>query len=227
MQISNAHGLTLASDGGQLCQGMAATLLPEILAALRGLPEGQAGVRIHGIDTLRALLDREGNIGSVAASFLGDRCRPVRAVLFDKTGQTNWSLGWHQDRTVCVQRRVEVDGYGPWTTKGGMQHVVPPFELLARMVTLRIHLDDVPADNAPLLIAPGSHLVGRIPVEDYDDVVARCGIYACLARAGDIWAYATPVLHASKAAKPARRRRVLQVDYSVDELAGGLKWLGI
>ena len=30
------------------------------------------------------------------------------------------------------------------------------------MVTLRVHLDPVPATNAPLLIAPGSHKLGRI-----------------------------------------------------------------
>jgi hypothetical protein len=34
-------------------------------------------------------------------------------------------------------------------------YVAPPFEVLARMVTLRLHLDDVPATNAPLLVAPG------------------------------------------------------------------------
>jgi hypothetical protein len=31
------------------------------------------------------------------------------------------------------------------------------------MVTLRIHLDDTPAANAPLLIAPGSHALGKVP----------------------------------------------------------------
>jgi len=68
----------------------------------------------------------------------------VRAILFDKNAKTNWSLAWHQDRTICVKQRIEVDGYGPWTTKGRMQHVAPPFDLLARMLTLRVHLDDVP-----------------------------------------------------------------------------------
>jgi hypothetical protein len=34
--------------------------------------------------------------------------------------------------------------------------LAPPFDLLAGMVTLRLHLDPVPATNARLLIAPGS-----------------------------------------------------------------------
>lgn len=54
-----------------------------------------------------------------------------------------------------VRERRHVPGYGPWTVKDGLLHVAPPFEILAGMVTLRVHLDPVPVTNAPLLIAPG------------------------------------------------------------------------
>jgi len=47
------------------------------------------------------------------------------------------------------------------------------------------------------------------------------------AEAGDIWLYATPILHASEAAAEPDRRRVLQVDFSAEELPGGLHWLGV
>jgi hypothetical protein len=46
---------------------------------------------------------------------------------------------------MAVAERLEVDGFGPWTVKNGFVHVAPPFDLLAGMVTLRIHLDPVPA----------------------------------------------------------------------------------
>jgi len=72
-------------------------------------------------------------------------------------------LAWHQDRTIAVVRRKDIEGFGPWTVKSGWPHVAPPFELLAEMVTLRIHLDPVTEANAPLLIAPGSHRFGRVP----------------------------------------------------------------
>jgi hypothetical protein len=219
--------LDLVKDGAQHVRAAVLPALPAISNALRNLPSEQAGVRIYGVAALRPILDAKGAIGTIAAQFLGQRCRPVRAILFDKTAAMNWSLAWHQDRTICVKRRINVEGYGPWTTKGGMQHVAPPFELLARMITLRVHLDDVPAGNSPLLIARGSHVSGRVPIEEYDGVVARCGIYACLATAGDVWAYATPILHASEAATVTAHRRVLQIDYSADELAGGLDWLGV
>jgi ectoine hydroxylase-related dioxygenase (phytanoyl-CoA dioxygenase family) len=122
---------------------------------------------------------------------------------------------------------VEVEGFGPWSIKAGLHHVAPPFDLLARMITLRVHLDDVPATNAPLLIAPGSHKHGRVSVDRIDSVVARCGTVACLASAGDTWVYSTPILHASASASTPARRRVLQIDFSAEALPGGLQWLGV
>ena len=151
----------------------------------------------------------------------------MRAILFDKSAEQNWSLGWHQDRTIVVHQRIDMGGFGPWSVKSGMVHVEPPFELLASMVTVRVHFDAVPATNAPLLIAPGSHSRGRIPTADIPDVVRDCGIFPCLADAGDLWLYATPILHASEAALEPRHRRVLQVDYAARQLSGGLHWLGV
>lgn len=227
ISCARASGLTLAVDGAQHIPAAASGVLADIGAAVAELPSLQAGVRIHGVETLSCILVAGEAIGGVASTFLGSECRPVRAILFDKSATTNWSLGWHQDRTICVKQRIEVDGYGPWTTKRGLQHVAPPFELLSRMITLRVHLDDVPAENSPLLIAPGSHLLGRVPIDRYAEVVSQCGQFACLAQAGDIWAYATPILHASEAASITGHRRVLQVDYSADLLPGGLEWLGV
>jgi len=94
-------------------------------------------------------------------------------------------------------------------------------------MTIRIHLDAVPTTNAPLLIAPGSHRLGRVPESQIELAVGRHGVRACLAHAGDIWVYSTPILHASDAAIEPLRRRVLQVDYAAEELPGGVEWLGI
>jgi ectoine hydroxylase-related dioxygenase (phytanoyl-CoA dioxygenase family) len=173
------------------------------------------------------LLEHRGIIGAVAANYLGAAARPVRSLLFDKSGTSNWSLGWHQDRTIAVAERRNVDGFGPWTVKAGMIHVEPPAPLQAAMITLRVHLDPVDACNAPLLVAPGSHRLGRVPEADIAAVVQRCGAATCTAEAGDVWTYSTPILHASDAAARPRHRRVLQIDYAANELPGGLRWLGI
>jgi ectoine hydroxylase-related dioxygenase (phytanoyl-CoA dioxygenase family) len=92
------------------------------------------------------------------------------------------------------------------------------------MTTIRIHLDAVTQHNAPLLIAPGSHRMGRIPVGMIEDAVASCGQYACLAETGDVWVYSTPILHASRRSTGFARRRVLQVDLSAEALPNGLEW---
>lgn len=218
---------TFPIEGAQLFRGAVKCCLPALEDALAGLPIEAAGTRLHGIVALRPLLATDGCVGTIAATVLGPPARPVRAILFNKSSETNWGLGWHQDRTICVKERREIIGFGPWTTKRGMIHVAPPFDLLAQMVTLRVHLDDVPETNAPLLIAPGSHRLGRVEVGEIDEAVERCGIRACLAKAGDAWLYATPILHASDASTSPRSRRVLQVDYAAFDLPGELEWLGV
>jgi len=219
--------LTFERDGAERFPLAAARIVPEIEAIASGLEPDRAGIRLHGIDALPELLAPGTGVGSVAVSAIGPAARPVRAILFDKTATANWSLGWHQDRTIVVSERRNVAGFGPWTVKAGLLHVAPPFDLLARMVTLRVHLDPVGADSAPLLIAPGSHRAGRVAEADIDAVVTACGIATCLADRGDIWLYATPILHASEAAVRPQRRRVLQVDYAAEDLPDGLEWLGI
>lgn len=173
------------------------------------------------------MLAAEGVVGAVAAEVLRRPAQPIRAVLFDKSKANNWGLAWHQDRTIVVKARVDTPGYGPWSAKAGLIHVAPPFDVLAHMATLRVHLDGVDEANAPLLIAPGSHLLGRVPETEVQNVVDRLGVASCLADAGDIWAYATPILHASKVADRPRRRRVLQIDYAAAPLDGALEWRGL
>jgi hypothetical protein len=220
--------LTFSHDGAQLFRwALTRDQLNLLEVVLSHLPRDHAGVRLRGVKGLAPFLASTGQIGRYAASVLGDGCDPVRAILFDKTPDTNWALGWHQDRTIAVKERVPVDGFGTWSVKSGMPHVEPPIELLSGMVTLRVHIDPVPASNAPLLIAPGSHKLGPIAEHDIREVIRRCGSVACLAEPGDVWLYATPILHASEVAATPARRRVLQVDFSVGRLSGGLEWLGV
>lgn len=230
--VRDVSGLDLDRDGACLHRGLAAALLNDLAVILAKWPDGHAGVRISGDPDLARLLDADGPIGGMAAKAQGCDVRPVRAVLFDKNERTDWSLGWHQDRTIAVREQAEVAGFGPWSVKQGIRHVEPPFAVFEGMVTVRIHLDPVDADNAPLLVALGSHLSGRIPVGEVDAVVAGLAVYTCLADVGDVWCYRTPILHASHAVSSPvgaghRRRRVLQVDYAGGDLPAPLEWLGV
>lgn len=163
MQPLNPN-LKLHRDGAELTgRALDGCALASLDEALKDQPRDVAGVRLFGVERLRPFLDPAGPIGSLAAGRLGESARPVRAILFDKTPSANWSLAWHQDRVIAVRERVDVEGFRPWTRKHGALHVAPPFEILAGMLTIRIHLDATPETNAPLLIAPGSHLLGKIP----------------------------------------------------------------
>jgi len=217
----------LGERGFQCYRSAAAPVLTKLQGILANTSVARAGARLRAVPGLSPLLDRHGLIGALAAIHLGPATRPVRALLFDKSANHNWVLGWHQDRTIAVAERRDVAGFGPWTLKAGMVHVELPPAVQAAMVTLRIHLDDADESNAPLQVSPGSHRLGRIAQDSIAAIVQRCGIASCAAAAGDVWAYATPILHASEAAGRPRRRRVLQVDYAARDLPEGLRWLGI
>ena len=201
--------------------------LTAIEAALTDAPTNTAGVRLAGDDALREQLSPSSVAVELATIALGASAFPVRAVLFDKGSENNWGLGWHQDRTVVVKSRHEVEGFGPWSIKAGMQHVAPPFGILEAMATMRIHLDPVDEDNAPLLFLPGSHAMGRLSEADVKVVAEQTPAGICLAERGDIWIYSTPVVHASRPATKPSRRRVLQIDFATRPLPAGLEWLGV
>lgn len=222
-----AGDLSLVRHGTQLLPGLAIPLLGELVAIADRQPPEKAGVRIVGDKVATALLSQGGLVGDAVARLTNAGMKPVRAVLFDKSDGANWALGWHQDRTIAVRRRVDAPGFGPWSTKQGFTHVEPPFDLIACMATVRIHLDRVDAANGPLRVILGSHLAGRVPAAQSSDRFDLGEEFTCRAEAGDVWVYSTPILHASRAAAPGGRRRVLQVDYSADPLPHGLEWLGV
>src|SRR6267143_7141825 len=65
-------------------------------------------------------------VREIIEAVLGPRCFAVRGIFFNKTRSSNWNVVWHQDLTIAVRERREVDGFGPWTMKAGVLHVQPP-----------------------------------------------------------------------------------------------------
>ncbi len=227
MTATNRADLTFETHGAMhrpaVLDGVQAASLAR---RLNDVLTGRPGKRLPGGDW-EGLLDTASPVGALAAELIGAGARPVRAVLFDKTPDANWIVAWHQDRTIVVRERVEVDGFGPWSTKDGLLHVAPPIAVLEGMATLRLHLDDCDDDNAPLTVALGSHRLGYVPAAEAAARALALPQHTCHATAGDVWAYSTPILHASARSRADRRRRVLQVDYAAAPLPGGLEWLGL
>lgn len=147
----------------------------------------------------------------------------VRAILFDKSADANWKVAWHQDLSIAVKARIDVPGFGPWSVKSGVVHVQPPVELLQRMLTLRLHLDDCTDQNGPLRVKPESHQHGVLSsgaLDAWRDMPERL----CLVPAGGVVLMRPLLLHASSSAAAIGHRRVIHLEWSADHLPGGLRW---
>lgn len=148
----------------------------------------------------------------------------VRSILFDKSPAENWPVAWHQDTTIAIAQRLEVPGYGPWSIKDGVVHVQPPASLLARMITLRVHLDDTPPENGALRVVPGSHRHGRLSPADIQRFREEAEV-VCACSAGDVLVMRPLILHASSRALHPARRRVPHFEYAPREaLDPSLHW---
>ena len=226
MSPNATEDLKLDRDGAQRLH---AALAENDLLELKAVAaySDKPGLRLFDSKPVQAVLAQNSALSTIAYEFLGSSAKPVRALLFNKGAANNWRIGWHQDRTVAVKRRLAVPGFDVWTVKDGVDHVEPPFAIISSMLTLRVHLDDTPHDNAPLLIAPRSHVIGAITADEAPAIAQRLGSVACVAGVGDVWAYATSILHASDRATAPRQRRVLHVEFAAAELPGGLEWFGV
>ena len=157
-------------------------------------------------------------------SRLGTEPFPVRSIFFDKTPEANWRVPWHQDLSIAVKQRLDLPGYGPWSTKDGVPHVQPPTEFLETMVTIRLHLDDCDESNGALRVIPGSHRLGRLKADAIAEMRSKREEVTCPVQAGDGLLIRPLLLHASSPAQAPAHRRVIHLEYATRALAEGLAW---
>jgi ectoine hydroxylase-related dioxygenase (phytanoyl-CoA dioxygenase family) len=199
-------------------------VIDEIIRQLRAVEPGRGGVRnLLSLSAVRELACSR-PVRSFAELILGPGCFAVRGIIFDKTPDSNWKVIWHQDLTIAVEQRVETDGFGPWTNKGGIPHVHAPVALLERMVSIRVHLDACGPDNGPMRVLPGSHREGRLSA----DAIARWrGSRTAAGPAverGGLLAFRPLLLHASSAAVVPSHRRVIHLEFAAEQLPEPLRW---
>jgi ectoine hydroxylase-related dioxygenase (phytanoyl-CoA dioxygenase family) len=163
-------------------------------------------------------------VRAVAEAVLGEHCFAVRAILFDKTPDANWKVVWHQDLTIAVRKRADVAGFGPWSDKAGVPHVQAPAELLARMLAVRVHLDDCGAQNGPVRVISGSHREGRLTAAEVESRRVATAPVDCLVARGGVLAFRPLILHASSPATTPAHRRVVHFEFAIDELPPPLEW---
>jgi len=71
----------------------------------------------------------------------------IKSIYFDKPASSNWYVAYHQDLTISVNSKSDIEGFGPWTVKQNQFAVQPPLAILENVFTLRIHLDDTDENN--------------------------------------------------------------------------------
>lgn len=209
-------------------------VVPDVLDAgqVERCVRSLAGTRVRRSSGVRNLLSavpgvawvaEESGVRRLAEGALGAGARVVRSILFDKVEGANWSIRWHQDKTIAVRRRRDVDGYGPWSMKSGVVSVQPPVGVLERMVSIRLHLDHCPASHGALRVVPGSHRLGKL---DFADAAAhaREEPHVCEVGRGGALVMRPLLLHSSAPSTVPSHRRVIHLDFSSSELDGGLEW---
>jgi len=218
----------LASDGFCIVEAVLdqreVTWLIELIDREVQVDTGRGGVRnLLDIPEMRKIA-RSAAIRALVEPILGVGAKVVRGTLFDKTGDANWKVPWHQDCTIAVSERLDIKGYGPWSMKAGVVHVQPPASVLERMISVRLHLDDCPEENGALRVILGSHAIGKIPESRIAEVVTSGLDAVCEVGVGGALVIRPLLVHRSSPAVVAGHRRVLHFDFAVAELPGGLKW---
>ena len=189
---------------------------------------GDASRRIFARrDALQVLAVRElcesGPVGDLMRGLLGAKARAVRGILFDKTPDANWKVPWHQDLTIAVKEKHEMENFTAWSIKDGVPHVQPPRQVLAAMLTIRVHLDDC-FDNGPLRVLPTTHRAGRLDKAQIARKRESIEPTICRAARGSALLMKPLLLHASSAGENPGHRRVLHLEWTNEELPAPLQW---
>jgi hypothetical protein len=192
--------------------------------AIRGHEEGSiyAARNVLALWPPAATVWHRWPLADALAHVLGPAFGLVRVLFFDKPPGQSWALPWHKDLTIAVRNnRLSCTHFAKPTLKAGVPHVEAPRSVLETMLTARIHLDAVTAENGPLRVLPGSHHSGKQLLLDKTEPVS------VLSGAGDVLLMRPLLAHSSGRSDPAtrRHRRILHLEFAARaELPDGYAW---
>ncbi len=162
------------------------------------------------------------NLKNIIQKLFGDNFFVVKSIYFDKPEASNWYVSFHQDLTISVDKKIEVDGFGPWTVKQNQFAVQPPLDILENNFTIRIHLDHTDENNGALKVIPNSHTkkVYRPETINWETETQ----VTCKVDQGGIMIMKPLLLHSSSRTTNNRKRRVIHIEFSNKELPKELNW---
>lgn len=162
------------------------------------------------------------NLRSIIRQIFGEDYFVVKSIYFDKPKSSNWYVSYHQDLTISVDRKIELENFGPWTRKQNQFAVQPPISIMENIFTIRIHLDDTDENNGALRVIPKSHLKKIYRPETIDwtkEIETTCNV-----KNGGIMLMKPLILHSSSRTANNKKRRVIHLEFSNQELPSELKW---
>lgn len=162
------------------------------------------------------------NLKTVVRQVFGDDYFVVKSIYFDKPETSNWFVSYHQDLTISVDKKVELQNFGHWTVKQEQFAVQPPIDILKNIFTVRIHLDETDENNGALKVIAKSHLKGIYRPEAIDWKTEAETI--CKVPKGGLMIMKPLLLHSSSKTTNNKKRRVIHIEFSNLELPREIQW---
>ncbi|EDP70051.1 hypothetical protein FBALC1_10977 [Flavobacteriales bacterium ALC-1] len=146
----------------------------------------------------------------------------TKAIYFDKPPNSNWFVAYHQDISISVNTKADIDKYSNWTLKKKAYGVHPPIDILKNTITIRIHLDDTTKGNGALKVIPYSHKNGIIRKDSKHWKLENEVI--CEIKKGGVMIMKPLLLHASGKTNNNQRRRVIHLEFNSINLPKPIEW---
>lgn len=162
------------------------------------------------------------NLKNLISNILGNDYFIVKSIYFDKPEKSNWYVAYHQDLTISVDKKIEIENFVNWTKKHNQFAVQPPISVLENITTLRIHLDETNSENGALKVIENSHSKGIYRSENIDwknEKEATCDVLK-----GGVMLMKPLLLHSSGRTTNNEKRRVIHIELSNIELPKELNW---
>ena len=193
----------------------------DYISASLPAPDARGGVRgLLSHPTLLTLL-RHKQLGQCLWSFTGRDLVAVGARVVNVSGGARGSGQWRQDRVLAVRERMDVHGYGPWTTHLGVPHVEPPSSVLKQMIVLRVNID---GDTPEFAVLPGSHRGGKLDHDQIGRVANTIPELALPLMKGSLLLMNPLIVHTMRSGAGARSCRVLHIEFAPVEAISPLQW---
>lgn len=162
------------------------------------------------------------NLKNVLKSLFKENYFVVKSIYFDKPEKSNWFVSYHQDLTISVNKKLNLEGFSNWTNKENQFSVQPREEFLKSIFTVRIHLDDTDENNGALKVIPKSHDKGIVRLETFN--FQNRDEKICTVKKGGIMIMKPLLFHASNKTINKARRRVIHIEFSNLALPKELSW---